>query len=169
MDRLIRTAIVDAHPLFREGFKHAAAGTRLAVVAEGKTVGDAGRILADERPDILLLDESVLADAGELIDVLVPARSRTRIVGLLASDGQQGRAGKSRDAVAWYVSKTNDGAEFLRAIEAIHHGEPFHSSSIVLHSRHFNSGEPANRIVLSVTRSASLRESDRSSAICRRA
>ena len=53
----IRIAIVDDHPIFRDGLKHLLeSDPNFEVVAEGSDGMDANRIVRDTRPDVLLLD-----------------------------------------------------------------------------------------------------------------
>ena len=53
----IRVAVIDDHPLFREGVAHTIRSSKvLEVVAEGSCADDAIRIVKDELPDIVLLD-----------------------------------------------------------------------------------------------------------------
>ena len=51
--------VVDDHPLYREGVVHAfRSSDRFEVVGEGGTAADAVRLVADNDPDLLLLDEA---------------------------------------------------------------------------------------------------------------
>jgi len=60
----IRVAVIDDHPLFREGVAHTIRSSKvLEVVAEGSCADDAIRIVKDEVPDIVLLDVSMRAVA----------------------------------------------------------------------------------------------------------
>ena len=60
MGEPIRVAVIDDHPLFREGVAHTIQRSgSLSVIAEGASAEDAVRIAKAEMPDIVLLDVSM--------------------------------------------------------------------------------------------------------------
>src|SRR5215216_5894327 len=60
MPETLHVAIVDDHPLFREGVAHTlAAQPDIEVVGEGESAADAIRIAAERIPDVMLLDVSL--------------------------------------------------------------------------------------------------------------
>ena len=64
MSDTIRLAVVDDHPLFREGVMRSLSEIGgFEIVAEGGSAEDALRIAAETRPDILLMDIAMRAAA----------------------------------------------------------------------------------------------------------
>ena len=60
MPETLHVAIVDDHPLFREGVAHTlAAQPDIEIVGEGESAADAIRIAAERIPDVMLLDVSM--------------------------------------------------------------------------------------------------------------
>lgn len=121
----INVAVVDSHPLFRQGLANAVLGSRLVVVAEGATADEARRAAQKSKPDILLLDIGVPGDgAGAAADIL---RSRTsvKVVILTASDSENDVSDMLRIGVHGYILKDVNGPDLISALEAIHRGEPY--------------------------------------------
>jgi two-component system nitrate/nitrite response regulator NarL len=60
MNDPLQIAIVDDHPLFREGVAHTlGALPDFDVIDEGETAADALRIAGERMPDVMLLDVSM--------------------------------------------------------------------------------------------------------------
>ena len=80
----IRIAIVDDHPIFRDGLRRLLESERgFSVIAEGTDGMDAIRIARDERPDLLLLDVAMPRLDG--VNALsAPEMSKTRVIVLTA-------------------------------------------------------------------------------------
>lgn len=94
----IRIAIIDDHPLFREGVTRSLTEIGgFEMVGEGATAQDAERIVSTVRPDILLLDISM------------PGGGLTAVAGILASHPAQ-------KIVMLTVSEAN--ADVTRALNA---------------------------------------------------
>ncbi len=87
MTETFQVAIIDGHPLFREGV----AGTLCAepdveVVGQGETADDALRLSSELLPDILLLDISIPGGGLNMIPRIAAACPVTKIVMLTASE-----------------------------------------------------------------------------------
>lgn len=59
MGASLSIAVVDDHPLFREGVTRSLEERGCSIIAEGASAADALRIVVEHRPDILLLDVSL--------------------------------------------------------------------------------------------------------------
>ncbi len=80
-------AIVDDHPLFREGVVRSMEETgRFRIVGEGSTCDDAVRLAREARPDILLLDLSMPGGGLEAIGRIKAQHPAIRIVALTVSE-----------------------------------------------------------------------------------
>src|SRR5215813_9345823 len=87
MTNPIRTAIVDDHPLFREGVAKLLARTPgVDMVADGGSAVDAVNIAQQFLPDVLLLDLKLPDDGLAAAATIVREHPSVRIVILTASD-----------------------------------------------------------------------------------
>lgn len=123
----IRLAIVDDHPIVRDGTAGLfAVQPNVEVVAVGSTLDEARGILASaDPPDVLLLDIQLGSDSGLslLTDEaegrpVTPGRLHTAIVLLTAFDYPQYAAAALQLGAAGFVVKTAPIAELVAAVEA---------------------------------------------------
>jgi DNA-binding NarL/FixJ family response regulator len=121
----IKVAVIDPHPLYRQGLANALTGSGLVLVAEGGTADDARRAVQNGKPDILLLDIAVPGDASDAAQDALRLRTNLKVVILTASDNEDDVADALRSGVHGYILKNVSGPELVSAIEAIHRGEPY--------------------------------------------
>lgn len=126
----IRLAIVDDHPIVRDGTAGLfAAQPNVEVVAVGSTLDEARGILASaDPPDVLLLDIQLGSDSG--LSLLTdeaggddggrggPGARQTAVVLLTAFDYPQYAAAALQLGAAGFVVKTAPIAELVAAVEA---------------------------------------------------
>ena len=114
----IRLAIVDDHPVVRDGTAGLfAAQPGVEVVGVGATLEDARAMLAAaDPPDVLLLDIQLGPDSG--LTLLTDERRHTAIVLLTAFDYPQYAAAALQLGAAGFVVKTAPIAELMAAVEA---------------------------------------------------
>jgi two-component system, NarL family, nitrate/nitrite response regulator NarL len=106
MTNPIRTAIVDDHPLFREGVAKLLGRTPgIEMVADGNTGADAIRIAHELLPDVLLLDLKLPDDGPATASTIVREHPRVRIVILTASDCDRDVAAMLQLGVHGYLLK----------------------------------------------------------------
>ena len=123
----IRLAVVDDHPIVRDGTAGLFAGRpEVDVVAVGSTLEEARTILAAaDPPDVLLLDIQLGADSGlALLPGVIDGSGagsgpqRTAIVLLTAFDYPQYAAAALQLGAAGFVVKTAPVAELVAAVES---------------------------------------------------
>ncbi|MFI5261538.1 MAG: response regulator transcription factor [Candidatus Limnocylindrales bacterium] len=114
----IRIAIVDDHPVVRDGTASLfATQPNMEVVAVGSTLDDARAIIAQaDPPDVLLLDIQLGADSG--LALLTGGARRTAVVLLTAFDYPQYAAAALQLGAAGFVVKTAPVPELVAAVEA---------------------------------------------------
>jgi DNA-binding NarL/FixJ family response regulator len=112
----IRLAVVDDHPVFREGTAALLAReSDMMVVGIGSTLAEAVELLAlDPPPDVLLLDVRLGAESG--LDLLGEALDRTAVVVFTAYDYPQYLRAALRLGAAGFVTKDAPTDELLRAV-----------------------------------------------------
>jgi DNA-binding NarL/FixJ family response regulator len=124
-DRL-RVAIIDDHPLFREGVVHTLRSARvLDVVGEGGTAEDAVRIARQELPDIVLLDVSMPGGGIEAARSIARVCPIVKTIVLTVSESEQDVAQALEAGVKGYVLKGTSGSELLKTMYAISRGESY--------------------------------------------
>lgn len=128
----IRVAIIDDHPLFREGVAHTIQRSgALQVIAEGATAEDAIRIAKTELPDIVLLDVSMPGWDGlvtaERIATACPA---IVIVMLTVSEDPDKLLAAFKAGARAYVLKGVSAQELARVVRAAVAGDAYVSPSL---------------------------------------
>ena len=125
-DRL-RVAIIDDHPLFREGVVHTlrSAARVLDVVGEGGTAEDAVRIAKEELPDILLLDVSMPGGGIEAARLIARVCPIVKMIMLTVSENEDDVAQSLEAGAKGYVLKGTSGPELLKTMFAISRGESY--------------------------------------------
>lgn len=128
---VIRIAVIDDHPLFREGVARSLSEIGgFEVVGEGATKEDALRITEVKRPDIVLLDISMPGGGLNAIEPILSRHPAQKILLLTVSEKTEDVATALNSGVKGYVLKgvgSRALAEILRAVAA---GESYVSPSL---------------------------------------
>src|SRR5215470_3756546 len=120
----IRTAVIDDHPLFREGVVRLLSGTPgIDVVACGSTAADAASIARDLAPDVLLIELKLPDDGAAATSAIAREHPGIRIVILTVSDSDSDLAAMLQIGVHGYLLKGCTGQEIVRAVQRVHAGE----------------------------------------------
>jgi len=112
---MIRVAVVDDHPVFREGTAALLArAPDIAVIGLGGSLREARAILdSADPPDVLILDVRLGEESGLN---LLSAASRTAVILFSAFDYPQYRQAALRLGAAGFVAKSVDTSELLRSV-----------------------------------------------------
>jgi two-component system, NarL family, nitrate/nitrite response regulator NarL len=133
MTNPIRTAVVDDHPLFREGVAKLLARTPgVEMVADGSTGVEAVKIARELLPDVLLLDLKLPDDGAAAAATIVREHPSVRIVILTASDCDSDAAAMLQIGVHGYVLKGCTGQEIIRAVQRVYAGECYLTPSLAV-------------------------------------
>jgi two-component system nitrate/nitrite response regulator NarL len=121
----IRVMVVDDHTLFRRGLKALlGADARFAVVAEAADAGQAQRIAADARPDVILLDNHLPGVTGvDALPGLREAAPSAQVLMLTVSEDEADLAAALRGGARGYLLKTADSDVLATAIVRAMRGE----------------------------------------------
>jgi DNA-binding NarL/FixJ family response regulator len=123
----MRLVVVDDHQLFRAGVR-AELAARHDVVGEAATPSDAISVIAETRPDVVLLDVHLPAGGGAaVLDALRALPSPPAVLVLSVSDAAQDVVPMIRAGALGYVTKTIETLELLRAIETVGGGDAYFS------------------------------------------
>lgn len=124
MPDAIRIAVIDDHPMFREGVMQIFADTDdIRVVAEGATGADALKIAEELRPDVMLLDLGLPGGGLESAAIIAGTFPSVRAVMLTASESEYDVAAAFTVGARGYILKGSSGAEVVAAVRAIFNGD----------------------------------------------
>ncbi|MBB3609320.1 response regulator transcription factor [Rhizobium sp. BK602] len=116
----ISLAVIDDHPLFREGVTRSLAEIGgFSIVGEGNTKDDAVRIAEDARPDVLLMDISMPGGGLAAIPLILERVPDQKIVMLTVSEASDDVTTALRSGAKGYVLKgvgSRTLAEILRTV-----------------------------------------------------
>ena len=120
----ISIAIVDDHPLFREGVSSALSRyDDLIIVAHGESAADALVLAATYRPAILLLDITIPGGGAiEAIRGIIAGSPETKVVMLTASEEIETLASSFRHGASGYVVKGVGLRELAQALRQVANG-----------------------------------------------
>jgi DNA-binding NarL/FixJ family response regulator/predicted transcriptional regulator len=120
----IRIAVVDDHPMFREGaIKILADADGIEVVGEGATAADALKVAEELRPDVMLLDINMPGGGVEAAANIARACPSVRAVMLTASESELDVTSALQAGARGYILKGSSGAEVVETVRAIFRGE----------------------------------------------
>jgi DNA-binding NarL/FixJ family response regulator len=136
----IKVAVVDDHPLFREGVANTIqrSGT-IQLVAEGETAEDAIEIAKVKSPDIMLLDVSLPGGGVEAARAITSVCPIVKVVMLTVSESEEHVQQAMAAGVHGYLLKGTSGPELINTLRAVARGEyyvtPTFAARILAHSR----------------------------------
>lgn len=127
----IRIAVVDDHPLFREGvaFTLDTAGG-FEVVGQGASAADALKIVSQERPDIILLDVSMPGNGIEAARAISAMAPEVLIIILTVSESEEHVAAALQAGARGYVLKGSSAQELVRTVRAVREGDSYVSPGL---------------------------------------
>jgi DNA-binding NarL/FixJ family response regulator len=118
-----RVLIVDDHKLFRSGVR-AELEPLLEVAGEAGTVDDATAAIADQEPDVVLLDVHMPDGGGVEVIRRAAARDlRPRFLALSVSDAAEDVIAVIRAGARGYVTKSISPPELADAVRRVHDGD----------------------------------------------
>ncbi len=123
MSSLPTIVIVDDHALFRSGVRSEVEGL-VEVLAEAGSVEEAVRVIAEQRPDVVLLDVHMPGGGGvEVIRGVAAVNSSQRFLALSVSDAAEDVIAVVRAGARGYVTKSISGEELAAAITRVRDGD----------------------------------------------
>lgn len=125
MTRSIQLLLVDDHTLFRRGLKALLSqDERFEVAGEAGDVGEALRCLAQQRPDVILLDNHLPGVRGvDAIPALKEAAPAARVLMLTVSENENDLAAALQAGADGYLLKTVESDQLCETIVKVVDGE----------------------------------------------
>ena len=128
-----RVVIVDDHAIFRSGLK-ADLDPGILVVGEAGTVEEAVAVIAEARPDVVLLDVHLPGGLGgggrEVLAGSAALLGSTRFLALSVSDAAEDVVSVIRAGARGYVTKSISGAGISDAVRRVAGGDAVFSPQI---------------------------------------
>ncbi|WP_028064803.1 response regulator [Solirubrobacter soli] len=117
----MRIVVVDDHHLFRAGVRAELAAHHV-VVGEAATPAEALRVIAETKPDVVLLDVHLPEGGGvSVLEGLAP--DGPKVLALSVSDAAEDVVPMIRAGALGYVTKTIDTEELLNAVATVAAGD----------------------------------------------
>ncbi len=131
MVELLQIAIIDDHPLFREGVAHILnQQPDLDVVAQGSSASDAVAIAAHYLPDVMLLDVSMPGGGLTAIREIASSYPVIKAVMLTVSENEEDVTAALRTGARAYVLKGVAARELIRIVRAVAAGDVYVTPSL---------------------------------------
>lgn len=122
----IRVAIVDDHPLFREGVAASLSNApSIEIVGQGADAEQAVQLSQDLLPDVLLLDISLPGGGIEATREIARLCPYIKVIMLTASENEQHVSSALEAGARGYILKGIGAADLVHTIQAIQQGESY--------------------------------------------
>jgi two-component system, NarL family, nitrate/nitrite response regulator NarL len=119
----IRIAVVDEHPIFRQGVIRTIARTEsMEFVGEGTTAEDARRLASEQEPHILILDIAIRNGRAVIAEIV---KRGVKCVVLTTRDDVLSVSNALAAGANGYILKGVSGLELIAALRGIQNGEPY--------------------------------------------
>jgi DNA-binding NarL/FixJ family response regulator len=119
----VRLVLVDDHQLVRSGVR-TELGDEVDVVGEAADVDEAVRVIAETKPDVVLLDVHMPGGGGvEVIRSVHTTLPGVRFLALSVSDAAEDVIAVVRAGARGYVTKAIDGSALLDAVSRVAAGD----------------------------------------------
>ena len=127
----VRIALVDDHPLLREGVASTlAADPEFEIVGHGENAADALRLAGELLPDLMLLDISMKGGGLEAARAVAAAYPVVKIIMLTVSEREEDVVAALRAGARAYVLKGVSGPELIRIVKWVVAGDPYITPSL---------------------------------------
>ncbi|MBI5649793.1 MAG: response regulator transcription factor [Chloroflexi bacterium] len=141
MNETIRVAVVDDHPMFRDGvISSLRADANIQVVGQGASAADALHLAQEHLPDILLLDLTMPGGGLDAARAIAASCPVTKIVILTVSENEDDLLNAIKAGARAYILKGVAGNELARLVRAVYQGEAYIAPKL------------ANRMLIEMTR-----------------
>ncbi len=131
MTDILQIAIVDDHPLLREGVAHILAGQPdLDVVAQGASAAEVIAIAGQYLPDVMLLDVSMPGGGLTAVREIAAAYPVIKTVMLTVSENEDDVTTALRAGARAYVLKGVAARELIRIVRAVATGDVYVTPSL---------------------------------------
>ena len=126
MSERIRIAVVDDHPIFRDGVVHILKSAKsFDVVGEGSSAADAIRISRECQPEVMLLDISMPGGGVEAAASISQSHPDMRMIMLTVSEQEEHVSASLQAGARGYILKGTSGPELLGIVRSVYQGDSY--------------------------------------------
>jgi DNA-binding NarL/FixJ family response regulator len=123
---MIKVAVVDDHPLYRDGVAATLKSVPdFVVVGVGGSGVDALDLVQEHKPDLILLDLNMPGGGIPLIRKLIEAHPKIKPVMLTISGDQEFVSEALREGVRGYILKQVNSRDLISALQSVYAGDPY--------------------------------------------
>jgi len=148
MQHKIRVAVVDDHPLYRDGVVFALESEPdIEVVGQGETALEAFQIAHDQGPDVLLLDMNMPGGGVNAVAKIAQRCPSTKTLMLTVVDDEDEVRNALRRGAKGYLLKGTSSSELVNAVRLVNKGQNYVSPSFaaqLIMSRKADETSPAD-------------------------
>lgn len=128
---MLRVAIVDDHPIFRNGLARSLSDEPgFEVVGEGASAADAIALFSEHRPDALLLDLSMPGGGHQALSMIMKADAAATVIVLTASEEDSDLFDALKEGAKGYILKGVNASTLVSAVRNVVAGESYVSPSL---------------------------------------
>ena len=133
MPEVVRIALVDDHPMLREGVAGTLRSERdFEIVGQGETAGDACRLAQELMPDVMLLDISMRGNGVKAAAAISTDCPAVKLIMLTVSEDEEDVMAAFKAGARAYVLKGVSGPELIRIVRSVLAGEPYVTPSLAV-------------------------------------
>jgi two-component system, NarL family, nitrate/nitrite response regulator NarL len=126
MSKSFSIAVIDDHPLFREGVVSMLTSVDgIEVVGQGSAAAEAVKVAQELLPDFMLLDVGLPGGGVEAAATIVRNCPNVRIIMLTASENEQDVASALQAGARGYILKGSSGPELVETLRVIARGDSY--------------------------------------------
>ncbi len=126
MTEQIRIAVVDDHPLLRDGIIYVLKSSKMfQFVGEGQCHADALDLAQKEKPDVMLLDVSMPGSGIEAAAQISASHPDVRCVMLTVSEQEEDVSASLKAGARGYILKGTSGRDLIRIVQSVYQGESY--------------------------------------------
>ncbi len=131
MTQKIRVAVVDQHPLFRDGIiVNLKAQPDVEVIGHGTTIRDVLRLAREGEPDVIVLDMSLIGSGLEALEAITQQHPTTKILLFTLGADEEQVCTALKCGARGYLLKGTSGPELVQAVRMLDQGESYVSPSL---------------------------------------
>jgi DNA-binding NarL/FixJ family response regulator len=130
-DEQVRVLIVDDHPVWRGGIRGDLERAGMSVVGEAADGGEAIELVAELRPDVVLMDLNLPVVSGvDAIRRIAESAPEVHVL-VLSATGEEGQVLEAvKLGATGYLLKSATDTEIVEAVRRVHAGEPVFTSPL---------------------------------------
>ena len=133
MSDIVRVALIDDHPLFRDGVANTLdREADFEVVAQGKDASQAVNIAHDLLPDVMLVDISMPGGGIEAVREIASSCPVVKIIMLTVSEDEDDVVDSLKAGAQGYILKGVSGPALLRIVRSVVNGESYLTPSLAV-------------------------------------